>query len=436
MLKDLLEKYPIIGKMRAGEEVFWLNPHCDNKLPAEVTEADVAGAAARLSRFSPYIRKVFPETAADRGMIESPLKDITLMAEYLRQKTETGLGGRLLLKCDNLLPISGSIKARGGIYEVLWFAEKIAAEHGLLKEGDDYSILASDNFRRLFSKYSVAVGSTGNLGLSIGIIGSKLGFQVSVHMSADARQWKKDLLRASGAEVIEYAGDYQKAVTEGRRQAESDPLCHFVDDENSKTLFFGYAVAAARLKKQLEELGVTVDSAHPLFVYLPCGVGGGPGGVACGLKYIYGENVHCFFAEPVKAPCMLLGVMTGRHDAISVQDIGLTGKTTADGLAVGRPSKFVGKTVGNLLDGLFTVADKKMEKLVSDLYAQEGIFVEPSGSAGFPGYYLTQRHRQYADRFGKEVLENATHIVWATGGSMVPPEEREKYLSPVRGNGE
>ena len=434
-LNQLIARHPIVKDLIALKETAWFNPHFTTLaegLPyVGLNQTDIDDARDRLARFAPYLMAVFPETAGTGGIIESELATIPNMQQQLEQHFGHPIHGKLWFKKDSHLPISGSIKARGGIYEVLCHAEKLALQAGLLSTSDNYTKLNSPEFKTFFSQFSIAVGSTGNLGLSIGIMSAQLGFDVTVHMSADARQWKKDKLRSHGVTVVEYVEDYGVAVEEGRKAALQNPNCFFIDDENSRTLFLGYSVAGERLKTQLAQQNIVVDQEHPLFVYLPCGVGGGPGGVAFGLKMAFGDHVHCIFAEPTHSPCMLLGVATGLHDEISVQDIGIDNITAADGLAVGRASGFVGRAMQRLLDGFYTLDDKTMYLLLGMLNQSEHLKLEPSALAGMLGPVIVNQRQDYAalHHFTEQQLQNANHIVWGTGGGMVPTEEMDKYLA-------
>ncbi|MFK5732705.1 D-serine ammonia-lyase [Pseudomonas urmiensis] len=438
-LEQWYARFPLIRDLVALQQTTWFNPGVAPTAQAladvGLTAADVADASARLTRFASYLQRVFPETQSSGGIIDSDIMPLTRLQPLLSERYGQTLNGALWLKRDSHLPISGSIKARGGIYEVLKHAEDLALAAKLITLDDDYALLDSERARAFFGQYTIAVGSTGNLGMSIGIMGAALGFQVTVHMSADARQWKKDTLRAHGVTVVEYASDYSVAVAQGRQQAEADSGCHFVDDENSVNLFLGYSVAAERLKLQLAAANIRVDAQHPLFVYLPCGVGGAPGGVAFGLKLAFGDAVHCLFAEPTHSPCMLLGVYTGLHDQVSVQDFGIDNVTAADGLAVGRASGFVGKAMQRLLDGFYTVSDEELYSLLALMERSEGLCLEPSALAGVPGIARVLAEQQgYLARLGLDcqAMANATHLVWATGGNRVPNDEMQAYLAKGR----
>lgn len=406
-------------RLRSAQPCFWHNPGYHPDAAAD-DHIGIRQAAERLTRFAPCIRVLFPDTGD--GIIESPLSRADDFAAALERDWGMPITGTLWLKRDNELPISGSIKARGGIHEVLKYAEELALNAGLLYLEQDYRRLLDEEVRALFARHTLAVGSTGNLGLSIGTMAARLGFQVDVHMSADARQWKKDRLRQLGVRVHEYEDDYSRAVAEGRRLAEQDPDCHFVDDEHSVDLFTGYGVAGRRLKAQLAAQGIMPSAEHPLMVYLPCGVGGGPGGVAYGLKQEFGPHVHCFFVEPVQSPCVLLGMMTGKGAEISVEDMGLSNRTAADGLAVGRPSALVCRLMQPLLAGAMTVEDPQLFRLLALLQDSEGIQAEPSAMAGAGGLQLLLQQPQWQSRAAR-----AHHLLWLTGGSMVPAEEYQAY---------
>jgi D-serine dehydratase len=386
---------------------------------------DVLDAENRLNRFAGLLAHLFPELGVTEGIIESPLVSAACLQRLM--SGDKCASGQWLLKADHALPVAGSIKARGGIYEVLAYAESLALREGLMKPDDDARVLASPRARTMFAQHQFAVGSTGNLGLSIGLMASALGFQAVVHMSADAKAWKKARLRVRGVEVIEHEGDFGSAVAAGRTQALQNPSAHFVDDENSKLLFLGYAVAALRLRRQLTKIGTIVDAKHPLFVYLPCGVGGAPGGITFGLRHVFGDYVHCFFAEPVASPCMLIRLASTVDALLSVRDVGLDNRTEADGLAVGQASEFVARIVRPLVSGIFTVPD---EDLFEDLYRleqTEGLRIEPSAAAGFRGPHWLLGSRSgntYLERHCLvKAMDDATHLLWTTGGAFVPEAE-------------
>lgn len=427
-IENWIKQYPLLQDVVSLKPVFWQNPKLQRMadLPhLPVTLTDMEEAEALWQRFAPFIAKAFPETAEAEGIIESPLKPIPHMQAALEENMGLPISGSLFLKCDNDLPIAGSVKARGGIYEVLQHAEEMALAAGLIRKSDNYELFASDAFRQFFSNYSMAVGSTGNLGLSIGIVGAVLGFQTNVYMSSDAKQWKKDLLRANGAHVLECQGDFGEAITRGREETRQNPNAYFVDDEKSKHLFLGYSVAAFRLKAQLEREGIQVDADHPLFVYLPCGVGGAPGGIAFGLKQMFGDAVHCFFAEPTHSPAVLIGLMIGEKEKVSVQDFGIDNRTEADGLAVGRPSSFASGISERLVSGVYTLEDDELFKGLALLADSEDLFVEPSATAGFPGPAAVLKSG-YPEKKGLD-MSKVVHLAWATGGSLVPQADRERF---------
>jgi D-serine dehydratase len=129
---------------------------------------------------------------------------------------------------------------------------------------------------------------------------------------------------------------------------------------------------------------------------------------------------------------MLLGLATGMHSKICVQDAGLTGQTHADGLAVGRPSGFVGGVMEPLLSGEVTVEDAKLYDYMRALWESEHLFIEPSSCAAFEGAVAaakTDEFRAYIKDNGlSDKMKNASHIVWATGGKLVPQPVRDVFM--------
>ncbi|MPN62734.1 D-serine dehydratase [bioreactor metagenome] len=129
---------------------------------------------------------------------------------------------------------------------------------------------------------------------------------------------------------------------------------------------------------------------------------------------------------------MLAGLATGEGDGICVQDLGLSGVTEADGLAVARPSGLVAGLMRHIVSGGFTVDDAMLFENLRLLYDAENLFIEPSACAAFAGYtglaFYPAAERYLTENGLNGRLSGATHVLWATGGSLVPESVRIQYL--------
>ena len=130
-LKKYIETVPAVADAAALKETFWINEKKRKEKDWNITEVcpdQIKDAADRLKRFAPYLKTVFPELEKTDGIIESELREISRMKTFINEEYSAGIEGRMMLKMDSDLPVSGSVKARGGIYEVLTHASHMGLE--------------------------------------------------------------------------------------------------------------------------------------------------------------------------------------------------------------------------------------------------------------------------------------------------------------------
>ncbi len=375
----------ILDKLKNREETY---------LPIKRTKAveeprfslyDAYQSKRRFERFARFFMEAFDEIDS-KDYYKSALK-----------KSE--LGCEVYLKLDSQLKVAHSVKARGGFNEVMSKVEEVLTQKGVMENLDTLSL---DDIRRIMSEYTIEVSSTGNLGLSIGLCAKAFGFKAKVHMSRDAKEWKKKLLREAGAEVVEYESDYTYAVKMGRLSASKNPMSYFVDDEMSEKLFLGYAASIFEVADEVSLSAMHISREEPLHVFLPCGVGGAPGGIAFALRSFFKDMVRIYFVEPTEYPCMLYSYVSG--EAKSVNEIGLGGISVADGLACSAPSKLVFPMLDALVDGFFTFNDESILLAKKRIYDMDHEVVEPSSAAALLAY--------------EKLSKPKNSILWMTGSNV------------------
>ena len=106
-------------------------------------------------------------------------------------------------------------------------------------------------------------------------------------------------------------------------------------------------------------------------------------------------------------------------------------QTAADGLAVPAASQLAVKEMRPRLSGVVVIGE---DNLLRDLYLlkeQHSIQLEPSAAAALSGpraIFNTAEGATYIEKHGlTQHMPRANHIVWATGGALMPKQEFKAF---------
>ena len=262
-------------------------------------------------------------------------------------------GAEVWVKHENHTPV-GSFKARGAL---VYFDQLLRARPNLA---------------------GVVAATRGNFGQAVTFAARRSGLRAIIVVPQGNSVEKNAAMRALGAELIEFGGDFQAAFEHAQQLAVAREL-HFVPS-------FDLRLAAGAGTYALEFL----RGAPPLdAVYIPVGLGSG----ICGMiaaRDALGLPVKIIGAVSAQAPAYALSFAARRVVSHPVNT------RIADGVAIRQPDSLAVEIIARHVERFVTVTDDEIEAAMRALFTDTHNAAEGAGAVALAA--LLQESTRWAGR--------------------------------------
>ncbi len=263
------------------------------------------------------------------------------------------LGGRAVLKCENLNP-TGAFKVRGGV-NLLSALEPEARTRG------------------------VVAASTGNHGQSVAYAARLFGTKATIFMPEAANPLKVEATVAMGAEVVQTGRDFDAARLAAEEYAELHGS-RYVHSSNEPLLVAGVATAALELLEAVPEIDV---------LFVPVGAGSGVLGAGVVARAV-NPAIRVIGVQAEGAPAVYRSWREGRRvvtDRVT---------TFAEGLATREPFEMPMALFPRLVDEIMLVDDDALATAVRLILDTARQVAEGAGAAAVAA--AMARREEFAGR--------------------------------------
>ncbi len=319
-------------------------------------------------------RRAKEEIASWPGYAPTPLIDLPEVAAAARI-------GRVAYKDEGGRFGLGSFKALGGAYAVMRLLQAELAKRGVADAATAKDLMEGTHGGAARA-VTVCCATDGNHGRSVAWGARLFGAACVIFVHEHVSQGRRDAIAKFGAEIRVVPGNYDDAVREAQKQAESHGW--FVVSDTSypgytevpRDVMQGYRVMAEEAAEQM--------GAAPTHVFVQGGVGGVAAAVSAQMRARFGGAVKVVVVEPDKAACLLASAEAGQPTTVPGEL-----DTLMAGLACGEPSLLAWQELERAAFAFMAVSDDSAVACMKALAAgRPPVVAGESAVAGLAGLLL------------------------------------------------
>ena len=211
----------------------------------------------------------------------------------------------------------------------------------------------------------VSTATAGNHGRSVAWGSKKLGLKCKIFISEYVSEFRAEVMRSFGADVIRVKGNYDNSLKECIKQSKQNNW-QIVQDVAWQDYKLVPKLTMAGYSVMMKEISEQINSQQISHVILQAGVGGMAAAMVAGIARYLDHIPKVIIVEPESAACVLESIKVGKIEKISIKKESLMG-----GMSCDEVSLVPWEILKNSVSYCVTVSDDCISKTVKFLANSE-----------------------------------------------------------------
>ena len=214
-------------------------------------------------------------------------------------------------------------------------------------------------------KVVVSTATAGNHGRSVAWGSKKLGLKCKIFISEYVSEFRAEVMRSFGADIIRVKGNYDNSLKECIKQSKQNNW-QIVQDVAWQDYKLVPKLTMAGYSVMMKEISEQINNQQISHVILQAGVGGMAASIVAGIARYLDNVPKIIIVEPESAACVLESIKAGKIEKISIKKESLMG-----GMSCDEVSLVPWEILKNSISYCVTVSDDYISKTVKFLANSE-----------------------------------------------------------------